>query len=126
MTTAMSTGHVPLTVESEWVDDVRVVRFRGAKILNDDNAREMGLGLDAEIDQSGPLFRVVIDLAGVKMISSATLAKLILFKRRLKERGGEMALCRLCPPVMRTFQVTNLAEFFAIHPDLETAQTSFE
>ena len=82
--------------------------------------------IDAEIERSGPFFRVVIDLAGVKMISSATLAKLILFKRRLKERGGEMALCHLCPPVMRTFEVTNLAHFFAIHPDLETARMSFD
>jgi anti-anti-sigma factor len=110
----------------EAVDGVLVVRIRGTRILSEENAREMGDALNAALDASTPSNRVVIDLAPVQMLSSAALAKLIMFKRRLKERGGSMALCRLGPHVVRAFQLTNLTGLFSIHPDLDSALTSFD
>ncbi len=126
MTTTRCTGVAPLVVESQSIGAVQVVRFRCSQILSDVNAREMGEGLEAALDAVASPIRFVIDLAGVQILSSAGFAKLIMFRRRVTARGGELVLCRPHPQVARAFQLTNLWNFFSILPDLDTALTSFD
>jgi anti-sigma B factor antagonist len=125
LTTAMRTGDPALVVESVRSDGVTVVRFRAARIISEANAHEMGQGLKTALETGGPRPRVLVDLAGVQLLSSAAIAKLLMFKRRVQDQGGEVRLCRLTPHVARAFAVTNLSTFFSIHPDVDSARDSF-
>jgi anti-anti-sigma factor len=114
----------PLSVESEESGDARVVRFRRVEILCDQNVREMGEGLETVLSRRERPGRVVIDLAGIQILSSAAVAKLILFQRRLRGLGGELLLCHLHPHVARSFQLSNLSHYFSIHADVNAALAS--
>lgn len=52
---------------------------------------------------------------------SIVLAKLVMTRRRLLQRGGEMRLCDVSPEVLRVLQVCHLHRFFEMSPDLDTA-----
>lgn len=116
----------PLVVETESSDGVTVVRFRAVRIYSDAHSHAMGLGLHSALDSAGPKPRLVVDLQGVQLLSSAAIAKLLLYRRRAKDRGGELRLCRPTPHVSRTFDLTNLTTFFSIDNSLETALVAFE
>jgi anti-anti-sigma factor len=126
LTTTLQAKDAPVVHETETIDGVQVVRFRKGRIFDDDNARELGDGLKAVLEATAGPARIVVDLVGVTLLSSASIAKLIVFKRRVRERGGEVRIGRPCPQVARSFRIANLWDFLSVHSELGSALGSFD
>ncbi len=58
--------------------------------------------------------RLVLDLSGLKYDGSPGLGSLIAIYKRLRERGGDMALCSVPPPVFEIFQLLGFSQFFKV------------
>jgi anti-sigma B factor antagonist len=65
--------------------------------------------------------RLVLDLSMVQFIDSSGLGKIITALRSLREKGGEMRICSVQPPVQVLFTMVRLGEIVGIDPDRETA-----
>ena len=126
LTMMLRTDDGPVVVEHETVEGVKVVRFRSGTIFSDDNARELGEGLGGVLDGIEPKQAVVVDLHGIPILSSAAIAKLIVFRRRVRERGCELRFCRPSVQVARTFRIANLWDFLGIFSDFDAAVDSIE
>lgn len=64
---------------------------------------------------------IVVDLAGVEYISSSGLRVAIMLMKAINNRGGRLALCRLSPFVSDVFEMTHLADRFALCATREEA-----
>ncbi len=115
----------PLGIEMERVNDVHVLRFHNAKILNERSVNEMGSRLLACIASSEGPPKIVIRFDSVSFLSSMAIGKLVMVQRKVKERGGELRLCDLKPSTLDIFRVSHLIDYFQIYPDPETALADF-
>jgi hypothetical protein len=61
----------------------------------------------------------------LQCLYSVFLAKLVMFQRVLRERGGAMKLCDVTPEVRGVFEACRLAELFDFAPDGPTALAAF-
>ena len=65
--------------------------------------------------------RFILDLGDVRCMSSAMLGKLIGFDKRVKQGGGDLALCSLRPDLVAQFERMCLDRLFHIWPTEEEA-----
>ncbi|HXF71237.1 MAG TPA: STAS domain-containing protein [Actinomycetota bacterium] len=72
----------------------------------------------------GGATRVVVDLVDVSFMDSSGLGVLIGGLRRLRERGGELALVCGEGAVRRVLAITGLDQLFPIHASVERATAS--
>jgi anti-sigma B factor antagonist len=99
------------------VDGVAVARLADAEILFTEAAvQALGAELFDLVDRQGHT-KLVVDLTGVKYLSSAGLAKLTELDRRVRQVGGRLRLCGLGPTVRDVFRVSQLDRLFAIDED---------
>jgi anti-anti-sigma factor len=59
--------------------------------------------------------RLVLDCAGLEYLSSAGLRALISSYKRMKARGGAIALCELRPDVREIIEISGLRAVFQLH-----------
>lgn len=64
---------------------------------------------------------ILIDMRNVVFLGSAFLEVLLAAWKRLKERGGRMAICGLTPLCAEVFRVTRLDTLWELYPNRETA-----
>jgi anti-sigma B factor antagonist len=102
---------------------VKLVRFRGAALLNEAEADALGRGLLPLAEQPGQ--RVVLSFLGVHQLSSLVLGKLIQVHKRLSENGGELRLADIEPPIYEVFAITRLDRLFKIFEREDEAVASF-
>jgi len=69
--------------------------------------------------------KAIVNLDGVKFISSSFIAGLIAVHRRLKAAEGRLAICSVHPVVMEGFVGARLDRLFEIFDDEESAVSSF-
>lgn len=81
----MAESNPPLAVSSQ--KDVRIVEFTNNRILDEANIAEIGLGLNALIDES-PNPKLLLDFGLVDHLSSAALGMLINANKRVKDATG--------------------------------------
>jgi anti-anti-sigma factor len=65
--------------------------------------------------------RFVLDLGLARCLSSSMFGKLIAFRKKVQQRGGELTLCSLSPEVAAQFERLRLDEFFHICSTEEVA-----
>jgi anti-anti-sigma factor len=65
---------------------------------------------------------LIIDMAQVELLCSASIGVLVNQYRRLQTGGSRFVLCSVQPSVQRLLNVTRLDQMFAIYPDTATAQ----
>src|ERR1700733_271808 len=99
-----------LSVESENVGDVVVVRCRG-RIVSGDEVRFLQLELEK---RTGLTKNVVLQLADVTYVDSGGLGALVRIFGVLRAERGDLKLCQLSPFVFQVLQATNLLSVF--HP----------
>ena len=112
-----ATARVDVTVQ----DGVQVVSFRDRLLFDDRTVREAADQLNAALPADGKSIRLVVDFAGVDLISSSLLGKLILLLRRVDGGGGRLILCELTPTVQSVFKTSNLDRLFRIVRDRPAA-----
>ena len=69
--------------------------------------------------------RVLLDLSEISFLSSSGLRALLLLRRDLLLRSGELRLCGLISTVHEVFAITGFTQVFAIHATAEEALTAF-
>ncbi len=68
--------------------------------------------------------RLVLDLAGVDFIDSTALGVLVQAERRVRERGGRIALVTTDPNIVRVLQITALDRLFPVYATRAAASTA--
>jgi anti-anti-sigma factor len=105
-------------------DDVTVVTFRDARILDEITISELGQELFHLVDVENRK-KLVLDFSRVEFLSSAALGKLITLRRKVHEANGYLKLCEIRPETLEVFLVAKLDSFFDIHPQQAAALASF-
>ena len=106
-----------MQMESRDVGAVRVVRLSGAldAMASGDVRKQL-----SELVRDGSL-RLVVDLAEVDRIDSTGLGALVTTLKAARDRGGELVLAALTPPVRTVVELTRLHRVFDIYDDAEAA-----
>ena len=105
-------------------DDVAVVAFRDARILDEITITEIGQELFQLVDVDNRK-KLLLDFSRVEFLSSAALGKLITLRRKIVEANGFLKLCGIQPEALEVFLVAKLDSFFDIHPRQTEALASF-
>lgn len=103
-----------LSVE-EHPSGVKVIHIRGD--LDSLGARTIEEALAAALPPA-PL-RVLVDLSGVRFISSAGLALLLVQAKALRRNGGSLSLAAPTTHVMEVLSLAGFHELLDIYPTLE-------
>ena len=102
-------------LESHHEENRTVARIVGCDSLTEYNCDALGRLFSALADGT-PQPHVVLDLSGISYASSSALGALVALNRRLRSRGGWLALSGLCPVVADALAVTRLDTLFEIRP----------
>jgi anti-sigma B factor antagonist len=70
--------------------------------------------------------RVVIDLSEVSFLDSTALGVLIGAVKRLRSRGGALAIVNTDPSIAKTFEITGLDQIFTILPSRADALAALD
>ena len=94
-------------------DGVVVARFTEERLTEELAIAKVGEELRTLV-ADGNCQKVLLSFAVVTYLSSAMLGKLISISRKLKEKGGELKLCKLCPNIQEIFNLTKLGKIIDI------------
>jgi anti-anti-sigma factor len=64
---------------------------------------------------------LVVDLEGLRYVSSMGLRSFISVAKTLKEKGGALRICRLTGLVKQVFEITGLLALFPVYESVEAA-----
>lgn len=103
----------PFAVHRAVEGDVVILGLEG--YLDAHTAPEFERAIQVEIDAAR--YRLLIDGANLKYISSAGLGVFMSFVEELRERGGDIKICGLVPKVQQIFDILG---FQAIYDMLDT------
>jgi anti-sigma B factor antagonist len=112
------------SLKSQEIEDVLVVYFTDAKILDEARIQQIGKEL-MEMSASATNKKMVLNFQGVQFMSSAMIGKLVLLNKKCKAAEVSLKLCQISPNVLEVFKITRLNKVFEIHPDEEKALKSF-
>ena len=104
---------MPRHTQVERLGDALVVQFHDSKITGDLAISGLGDELYAIVGRPD-CQKLVLDFSNVDFLSSAMLGKLISINRKMKERGGTLRLCGICPNIRLIFKYTHLETIFDI------------
>jgi anti-anti-sigma factor len=90
------------------IERTALIRFEDAELLFDEEViRVLGEQLDRLI-QDGGHSRLLVNLGGVRYLSSAVLGKLAWLEKQVAPVGGRIQVCGLDPLVRELLQITRL------------------
>ena len=113
-------------VLSKQVNDVLVVGFGAAKLLDEATIQAVGkelLDVAAGADEGQ---KVLLSFTGVEFMSSAMLGRLVQFLKTCKQRKIVLKVCGIAPEILEVFKITKLNKMFDIQKDEKTAIASFD
>lgn len=106
---------------------VLILTLSPSRLEGDSMAQTLVEEMQAAVALAGT-DKVVFDLDHVQYLTSANFRPFLALRKHLQEKGGEMALCNLSPPVVEIFQVTRLLRttgsatvVFEAKPDVASA-----
>ena len=103
---------------------VTVVGFPPSCILDHTNVEALGIEL-MELLEVGDRTRILLDMAGVRHVSSCVIGKLVGLQKKMALLNGELKLCTLELAVQSTFLTMRLDRVFEIHQDNAKALAAF-
>jgi len=104
-------------------NDVTVVGFKEPNLLDAYHIEDTAPQLYQLIEQDN-LKLIVLDLAGISMISSQSLGVFLNMKQKLDQQDGKMALSGIDPGLSRVFKITRLQDVFQFFNDTNAAVNS--
>lgn len=99
---AASNSHLQVTTH----EDVWVVRFTDRQLVGS-LPDDVGGELYAVAAQEG-CTKLLLNFSGVEFLASDMLGKVVVLNKKMKQKGGKLTLCRLCPYVRQIFVTTKL------------------
>ena len=64
---------------------------------------------------------LIVDLGELRYISSMGLRSFVFFSQKLKEKGGDLRICRMNGLVQQVFEITRLDKVLLLHDSVESA-----
>lgn len=64
---------------------------------------------------------LIVDLADLAYVSSMGLRSVVTVAKKLRDKGGDLRLCRLTGLVRQVFEITRLNQIFPPHESVESA-----
>jgi anti-anti-sigma factor len=116
----MSEKHGSHWLEREDFGEVTVVRLKMPKLTNDDITRDLFDQISTLASEMGRIL-IVLNLAGVEMVYSLGLGKLIMLNRKLQVAGGHLVLCHIKPFVAEVIETSHLSEVLTIRENEQRA-----
>ena len=113
------------SLKSQEIEDVLVVYFTDAKILDEARIQQIGKELMEMAASASTSKKMVLNFQGVQFMSSAMIGKLVLLNKKCKAAEINLKLCQISANVLEVFKITRLNKVFDIHPDEEKAVKSF-
>jgi anti-sigma B factor antagonist len=97
-----------LTLESQKIEDVAVIRCAG-RIVTGEEVASLSRELERLMQTSK---KIVLQLAGVNFIDSVGVGALVRMLGVLRNQRGDLRLCQVSPFVLKVLQATNLDRIF--------------
>jgi anti-sigma B factor antagonist len=114
------------SLKSQEIEEVLVVYFTDAKILDEARIQQIGKELmDMAAGAAGNKKKMLLNFQGVQFMSSAMIGKLVLLNKKCKTDSVDLKLCQISPNVLEVFKITRLNKVFEIFPDEEKGVKSF-
>jgi anti-sigma B factor antagonist len=113
------------SLKSQEIEDVLVVYFTDAKILDEARIQQIGKELMEMAASASTSKKMVLNFQGVQFMSSAMIGKLVLLNKKCKSTEIDLKLCQISANVLEVFKITRLNKVFEIHPDEEKALKAF-
>ena len=113
-------------LRSEEKDEVKVVYFNDAKILDEARIQQIGQELMGCVATAGQKKKMVLNFQGVSFMSSAMIGKLVLLNKKCKTSNIDLKLCEITPNVAEVFKIMRLNKVFDIYKDEEKAIKAFD
>lgn len=98
------------------LEDAVLVRFRDERLTDDDNIEQIGHELFSLIDQYH-CRKVILDLTGLKMMTSSVLGKMITMHRKLHREDGKLVVCNIGDYVSEILKTSRLHDYFNLASD---------
>ena len=99
-------------LQIEPVGDVAVVTFTQTDILDLEVIRALGEQLLGLADEGR---QIVLNFCHVNKLSTALVGKVVLLHHRLKEMGGQLALCQVAPHLREALELLKLPRLVPIY-----------
>lgn len=106
-----------LTLTVDRRDGLAVVYTQG--YINNQGGEEIARAAYEVIDEGQT--RLLLNLAGTKIVNSIGISILIEIIEKMLEIEGKLGFCNLTPTIEKTFHIMGLAQYAGIFPDEETA-----
>lgn len=103
-----------LTVETK--GDLVRVSFNDERLTDDDNIDQIGHELFSLVDQYH-CRKVILDLTGLKMMTSSVMGKMITLHRKLHREDGKLVICNAGDYVAEILKTSRLHDYFNVASD---------
>jgi anti-sigma B factor antagonist len=115
------------SLKSEQKEDILVVYFTDAKILDEARIQQIGKELMEKGEEAGKSEskKMLLNFQGVQFMSSAMIGKLVLLNKKSKAANLTLKFCAISPNVLEVFKITRLNKVFDIQADEDKALKAF-
>lgn len=107
-------------------EDVLVVSFTDAKILDEARIQQIGKEMMEMAAAAETNKKLLVNFQGVQFMSSAMIGKLVLLNKKSKAASVDLKFCSISPNVLEVFKITRLNKVFKIVADEEKALKDFK
>jgi anti-sigma B factor antagonist len=114
------------SLRTQEVEDVLVVYFTDAKILDEARIAQIGQELMAAAASAAQKQKkMVLNFQGVQFMSSAMIGKLVLLNKKCKTDEVVLKMCNISANVLEVFKITKLNKVFEIFDTEDKAVKSY-
>jgi len=106
-----------VTIEKAQVGDKVVLHVAGR--MDAENATQFERECESSIAEG--FKSIVVDLGELTYVSSLGLRSVVAVAKKLRDKGGDLKLCRLTGLVRQVFDITRLSQVFPPHDSVESA-----
>jgi len=90
--------------------NIERVQFKTAHLIDQDTVDDLRTDFSRISDKLSQGSQVIVDFEGVESISNQFIEELLLFNRKLRNKGSRIALCELDPTVRQLFFESNVGQ----------------
>lgn len=111
------TSMITVTIERTQIGSKVVLRVAGR--MDAENSNQFEQQCEACISEG--FTNLVVDLCDLTYISSMGLRSVVAIAKKLRDKGGNLRVCRLTGLVRQVFEITRLNQVFPPHESVESA-----
>lgn len=106
-------------LKSEQKEDILVVYFTDAKIVDEARIQQIGKELMEKGEEAAKTKskNMLLNFQGVQFMSSGMIGKLVLLNKKSRTAGITLRFCSISPAVLAVFEITRLSKTFRIVDD---------